>query len=305
MARWAPGGSGTAQGVTYVDAKEGGHLEVAGVGVEADGEGRRGYVPHGAHDGQGEEADAGHGEDGAEGVLGVEVEGLPGAAPGVDAAEPEDGRVEPGAEVEEEPVLVRVEAALEEPLGEVEGEEAREPEDDRDEAAQGRLVRADVEAAEAPGAAPVADDRRPGDRHREHRVEEGQHGVVEPGRAAARGLAQLQHPLAPVTAHARAWPASRSAQLAAAQPLLQLLRLASAAMLDAPSTDSPERPGYLLSTASRGPEPATAARPPTRPVRGRLSDRARQPGARAGGAQVAAKQVAHSKALVLETEGYF
>lgn len=167
---------------TYVHAEHGLHFEVSWTGVQAEGEGWRGDVPDGAHDGECQQTNGGGGEDSAGREFCVQVEGLPGAAPGVHAAEAEHRGVQPGADVVQEPVLVRVQLLVENVLGHVERVKADETDHYRGEAAEHRVPGVNVDVAEAPGASPVADDRRRDHGRREHRVQDREYRVMETAR---------------------------------------------------------------------------------------------------------------------------
>lgn len=166
-------------GRTYVHAKHSLHFEVTRTRVENERERRRGNIADRAHDAEREETDYGRGDDGAGGRFRVDVQGLPGAAPGVHAAQAEHTGVESRAEVVGQPVLVRMEDVVQAVLQHVEGEEAGEADGDRREAAEHRLVRVHVEVTELPGAAPVTDHRRRGHERGEYRVQDREDGVVQ------------------------------------------------------------------------------------------------------------------------------
>lgn len=155
------------------------HFEVTRTRVENERERRRGDVADRAHDAEREETDDDRGDGGAGRLFRVDVQGLPGAAPGVDATQTEHAGVEPGAEIIGQPMFVRMEDVVQAVLQHVEDEETDEADRDRREAAEHRLVRIDIEVAELPGAAPVTDHRRRDHERGEYRVQDGQDGVVQ------------------------------------------------------------------------------------------------------------------------------
>lgn len=158
---------------TYIDAKHSLHFKVTRTRVENERERWRGYIADRAHDPERKETDDGRGGDSAGCQFRVDVQGLPGSAPGVHAAETEYTGVKSRAEIIAQPVLIRMQNVVQTVLQHAKGEQAGEADRNRREATEHWLVRIDVEIAEFPGAAPVTDHRRRGHERGEYRIQDG------------------------------------------------------------------------------------------------------------------------------------
>jgi hypothetical protein len=121
--------------------EHGGEGEVALLRVNDEGEGRRGDVPEGAHDGERQHGGRSGHQQRVQVAAGVVLQRLPNAAPPVDAREAEDGRVEARRQkIQEAPATRRRKPSLQWRLREAEQQVQRAANHQRDPAAQRRVL---------------------------------------------------------------------------------------------------------------------------------------------------------------------